>query len=418
MEKRKGYAAEAVRLLREQPARIGRMCGFTLLTDELHGLWMRDMIGGKEDMTLLSHRGSYKTTCLSIAIAVLLVTENRKNLLFMRKTDDDVAEVMRQVRMLLEGEVFQTLSREIYGTPIRILRANTSEMTTDCFLSPRGAVQLSAQGVGGSLTGKHADIIFTDDIVNTEDRYSPAAREKTRAVYAELQNIRNRGGRIINTGTPWHKEDAISLMPNVRRFDCYTTGLITPEELERLKAAMDPEKFAANYELRMIPSGGVLFMGDIQWCGDEKRLLGAHAHIDAAYGGGDYTALTIGSMEDGQLLLYGRLYRRHVDDVLEEMLDECRRFRCSFIHMETNGDKGYLARKVKEKGFRVMAYSEGMNKEVKISTYLRSAWPGLRFLQGTDEAYIDQIREWTPTAAHDDAPDSAACMARILGALQ
>lgn len=60
-------------------------------------------------------------------------------------------------------------------------------------------------GIGGSLTGKHADIVITDDIVNLRDRMSAAERERTIAVYRELQNIKNRGGRIINTGTPWHK---------------------------------------------------------------------------------------------------------------------------------------------------------------------------------------------------------------------
>lgn len=45
-------------------------------------------------------------------------------------------------------------------------------------------------GVNGSLTGKHYDVIFTDDIVNLKDRTSRAEREHTKSVYMELQNIR------------------------------------------------------------------------------------------------------------------------------------------------------------------------------------------------------------------------------------
>ena len=33
---------------------------------------------------------------------------------------------------------------------------------------------------------------------------------------------------------------------------------------------------------------------------------------------------------------------------------------------------------------------------------------------GTDEAWVKQILDYSPDAAHDDAPDSAACACRIL----
>jgi hypothetical protein len=36
------------------------------------------------------------------------------------------------------------------------------------------------------------------------------------------------------------------------------------------------------------------------------------------------------------------------------------------------------------------------------------------FLEGTDPEYIDQILDYTENAEHDDAPDSAACICRIL----
>lgn len=41
-------------------------------------------------------------------------------------------------------------------------------------MSPRGTSQLLGVGTSGSLTGKHYDYIFTDDIVNLKDRISPA----------------------------------------------------------------------------------------------------------------------------------------------------------------------------------------------------------------------------------------------------
>ena len=96
-------------LLMEKPAKAARLCGLTRLTDTLHGRWIREMVFGQGDMTLLAHRGSYKTTCLSFAMAVMLVVYPRKNLLFLRKTDSDVLEVLRQVKLLLATDAMQEL---------------------------------------------------------------------------------------------------------------------------------------------------------------------------------------------------------------------------------------------------------------------------------------------------------------------
>ena len=200
-------------LLMEKPAEAARLCGLTRLTDTLHGRWIREMVFGQGDMTLLAHRGSYKTTCLSFAMAVMLVVYPRKNLLFLRKTDSDVLEVLRQVKLLLATDAMQELTGRIYGSPVQVLRGDMWSVNTDCYAAIRGAPQLLGLGTGGSMTGKHADIILTDDIVNLQDRISVVERKRICGVYQELQNIRNPGGRILNTGTPWHPDDAFRLMP-------------------------------------------------------------------------------------------------------------------------------------------------------------------------------------------------------------
>ena len=86
----------AVRILRQYPVWIGHTVGFDRLT-ELHNEWLKDMIFGEDDETILAHRLSFKTTCLSISIAVLMITFPDRSIIFMRKTANDVAEVVRQV---------------------------------------------------------------------------------------------------------------------------------------------------------------------------------------------------------------------------------------------------------------------------------------------------------------------------------
>lgn len=372
------------------------------------------MISGTADMTLLAHRGSYKTTCLGFAMAVMLVLYPRKNLLFLRKTDDDVLEVLRLVRRILRGDVMRALTARIYGSPVEVLKGDMWSVSTDCYTTMRGAPQLLGLGTGGSMTGKHADIVITDDIVNLSDRLSSAERRRTCGVYQELQNICNPGGRFLNTGTPWHPEDAISRMPNVRRFDVYHTGLLDEEAILRLKRAMSPSLFAANYELRHIASDDALFPEAPDFTEETALLRDGIAHIDAAYGGEDCTVLTCGKIAADRVILYGRLWKGHVDKCLEEALSEADRLLCGPIYVETNGDKGYLAREIRRRGRSVRPYAERMNKHVKIATHLRKWWSKALFLRGTDKAYLDQILDYTQEAAHDDAPDSAACVLRIL----
>ena len=408
-----------LRWMREHPAQVGRWCGFDLLTDDLHGGWMRDMISGREDMTLLAHRGSYKTTCLSVALAIIISSDPARNLIFMRKSEDAVKEIVQQVHKIILSEPFRYLTAKAYGEdygPVTLRQASSTSITTDVYAAAKGAAQLLGIGTSGAITGKHADVVITDDIVTLEDRTSKAERDRIVRVYDELQNIRNRGGRIINTGTPWHPEDAISKrMPNVQRFDCYTTGLLTPEKIEELKASMAPSLFAANYELQHIASENALFKNYPPGVENPAYLYDGIAHIDAAYEGEDYTALPCRRRGyDGKMYLYGRLWRAHVDTVMDAILADCDRLRCAPIYCETNGDKGYLAREMRARGAAVRPYPEKMNKYLKISTFLRKWWGNVVFLSGTDPAYIAQIMDYNEQAEHDDAPDSAACICRAL----
>lgn len=389
------------------------MLGFDKLT-ELHNDWIIDMVRGKEDSTLLSHRGSYKTTCVSIAVAIIMTVYPNTKTMFMRKTDSDTKEIVTQVRKILLSPQWQYLAECIYGVPIRFTASNMGALTTNLTTDIRGAAQLTAMGTSSSITGKHYDRIFTDDIVNVQDRLSRAERERIKTVYQELQNIKNRGGRIYNTGTPWHQEDAISMMPNVQRYDCYSTGLITTEKLDELRQSMVPSLFAANYELRHIAAEDALFKDAPKFTDDATLLRDGIAHIDAAYGGEDYTALTCCVRSGDTLYMYGKLWHKHVDTILDAALADCERLMCGPIYCETNGDKGYLAKEITRRDAIARRYQEKQNKYIKISSYLRKWWPNIVWLRETDPEYIQQVLDYTETAEHDDAPDSAASICRIL----
>lgn len=294
-----------------------------------------------------------------------------------------------------------------------VVTSNSYQIDTNLNTGTKGTPQLICLGIHTSLTGKHSDYIFTDDIVNVQDRISQAERNRTKLQYQELQNIKNRGGRIFNTCTPWHKQDAISeLMPNKKFYDCYSTGLITAEKLRDLRESMDPSLFAANYELKHIASDKALF-GKPNYCNDETLLYEGVSHIDASYGGADWTAYTIMKKEpNGTIYALGKTWQKHVDDCLAEIQVLQERFKAGTVWNEKNADKGYLAKELQKRGMLPKLYQEKQNKYVKISTYLRREWKHIYWLEETDPDYMNQILDYTENAEHDDCPDSAASLIR------
>ena len=415
---------EAVTFLKEKPYKLGKLLGFTKLT-KLHNQWMRSMLLAKNDKTLQAHRGSYKTTCVSIVLALLIVLLPNKRILFMRKTDSDVKEIIKQVQNILLDPHFQVFVMAIYGVQLKLAVASATEVSTNLTTDVKGTAQLVGIGTGSSLTGKHFDIIFTDDIVNLQDRISKAERDHTKSIYQELQNIKNRGGRIFNTGTPWHKDDAFSLMPDPEKWDYKQTGLIEDEEIENIRKSMTNSLFAANYELKHIASEDVLFWDPVTG-GDPTMIEQGDAHIDAAYGGEDWTAFTIINKKlvevgkddqdkpimEPKYFVLGKCWRKHVDDVEDQCVSLYKQYMCGKLYNETNGDKGYLNKDLKKKGVRSIPYHEDMNKYLKISTYLKNVWGDIVFVNGTDDEYINQICDYNEDAEHDDCPDSLASLIR------
>lgn len=409
-----------VKLMKERPVEIAKLVGFEDMGD-LHNDWIKKMVYGKEDITILGHRSSYKTSCLSIAIALLIILYPFKNIIFLRKTDDDVIEVIRQVSNILKSPVFDWIVEQIYDIRLTFKADTFTKIDTCLNTSNKGAVQLLGIGTNGSLTGKHADIIFTDDIVNLKDRTSKAERDRVKTVYMELQNVKNREGRLVNTGTPWHKEDCISTMPNVHKYDCYSTGLLNKEQLQQLREKMTPSLFSANYELKHIADEDALFANPQFFKDDPEQIKEGKSliydgvcHIDAAYGGADSTAFTIIKEREGKFYVYGKKYPKHVDKALTDIYRLQALYRAGTIYCERNADKGYLEKEMHKDGKLVQGYQENMNKYVKIATYLQRNWSSVFFHEDTDPEYLNEILDYTENAQHDDCPDSLASILREL----
>ncbi len=87
---------------------------------------------------------------------------------------------------------------------------------------------------------------------------------------------------------------------------------------------------------------------------------------------------------------------------------------CAPLWCETNADKGSIGLALRKLGLPVRCYHEHANKRAKISSWLLRWWPRVTLIEGTDPDWLNQILDYTDYAAHDDAPDSAASLLRVL----
>ena len=403
---------EVVKKIKTLPYRIANAVGFNDVVQYPHNEWMQNIIFGKEDYTLMAHRGSYKSSCLSVCIAIIMLIRPNINILFFRKTDTDVTEMITMVEKAINSRVLQNLSNIIYGQPFFCTKKTEDSITTNFYESASGATQLLGLGIKTSITGKHADLVITDDICNITDRTSRAEREKTKTQFQELRNVCNRGGRIVSLGTKWHQEDVFTLMENIHVYTYQDTNMISEEKIAKLKKNMLPSLFACNYELRIIASEDVIFT-EPKTGGDPATVEQGIMHLDSAFSGEDFTAWSIMKKRNGKYYLFGKMKRKHVQDCYADVQADYQRFMCGKLYNEDNADKGFVAKDLRRMGLKVVTYHESMNKYLKIVTYLKAIWKDVVFVEGTDKEYIDQICDYFEEAEHDDAPDSASCLAKL-----
>ena len=193
-----------------------------------------------------------------------------------------------------------------------------------------------AAGVGGSVTGRRADLILIDDPVRSrEDAESELIREKTWDWYkSDLYTRLKPGGRVVLIQTRWHEDDLagriiadmasggdqwdiVCLPALAEDDDILGREPGTPlwpeweslEELERKRRAVGPRDWSALYQQRPVPEEGDYFK--VEWLKpydkspprDTLRIYGGSDYAVTA-DGGDYTVhVVIGLDPEGRMYL-------------------------------------------------------------------------------------------------------------------
>jgi len=404
-----------VERLIDYPHLLGHYLGYFKLT-QIHSDWIKKCWMSDTDYVLQAHRNSYKTTaCLVVGAIWYLLFNPESTVLIVRKEYEGAASILKAIYKQLESEEMKVLYSELGFKDFAVsdVRKDTLTLPIKKIITKEGSIETT--GIGGSITGRHYDKIICDDIITIKDRVSKAEREKTKDFVRELQNIKNPGGTITFTGTPWHREDAFAILPEADKYPIGSIDIpdLTPNIVNDIKLRTTPSLFSANYLLKHIASEDKMF-ADAKYSEFDRQASGIIGHIDPAYSGTHYTAFTLAELWSGKIIIKGWVWRKSIEELYQVIANIAKEHNCGTIHLETNADKG-LSKTGLEKYYRnIFGYSERENKHNKISGYIKRNWPELYFDYDCQPEYLNMVCDYSEGLEPDDAPDSLASIMRII----
>lgn len=315
-----------------------------------------------------------------------------------------------------------------------------------------------AAGVGGSVTGRRADLAIIDDPVKSrEEADSQTVRDKQWAWWRDdLMTRLKPGAAIVLIMTRWHEDDLAGRLLDDLKASSLRTRVIklpmeagegdplgrapgellwpewfTPQMVEIAKR--EPRTWTALYQQEPRPIGGGEFRLDwLQYWTRQPAVSNRVILVDPASGKsktrGDYTSMwVVGTGQDGNdYILDGVRDRLNLTERTEKLFELVRKYKPACVGYEQYGlqaDIEYIRieQERQQYRFRVIELGGGTKKEDRI----RRLVPG--FQQGRIWLPISMMRTMSdghqrdimqdfkdeyvsfPVGAHDDALD---CLAR------
>ena len=265
--------------------------------------------------------GSAKSTFASILFPTWYLGRNPGHNVIGGSHTSDLAENFgRKTRNIVDSGAY----RQIFGWGLSPDSKSVKRWEPEC------GGEYYASGVGGSVTGRRADLIIIDDPVKgREDADSLRIRDKTWDWYTnDLRTRLKPGGSIIIIQTRWHEDDLSGrILPEGYEGEsgkitsrdgeewevvCFPaeaeaedvlgrkTGeylwpeWFVPEELEQQRRTLGERGWAALYQQRPSPETGLYFQREwIQYYDEPPPLSHMRVYAASDYavtdGGGDYT---------------------------------------------------------------------------------------------------------------------------------
>lgn len=441
-EKAQSDMAEYARLTIEvEPAKHHQLM-IDALQEVEAGLW--------DFLLVMMPPGSAKSTYGSVLFPAWYLGRNPTKCVIAASHTGELAERFgRKVRNLVGGTE--------HGKVFPQCKLSTDSAAAGRWDTTAGGEYFAA-GVGGSITGRRADLAIIDDPVKSrEDADSETIREKQWAWWRDDLTTRLKpGAAVVLIMTRWHEDDLAGrllkdLEDGKSRVKIIRLPMLAqendplgrqpgeplwPEWFTRQmidQAQREPRTWSALYQQEPRPIGGGEFK--IEWFSYWKRQPAATNRVilvDPSSGRsksrGDYTSMwVVGVGPDGNdYVLDGVRDRLNLTERTEALFALVRRYRPAAVGYEQYGLQAdiehiRIEQERQQYRFRIIELGGGVKKEDRIRRLIPSFQQGRtwmpasmirRMSNGEQRDLMDDFRaEYLafPVAAHDDAMD---CLAR------
>jgi len=419
----------------KEPHKLGHLIGFEKLTPE-HDVWIRLFIGKEHGpiRVLQAHRGSYKTTCGLVALLLVFMVRPNTRVLIARKSQEMAKKLVSAMARIFENPFVIHWFYHAYGvTSLRTEKWSTTALRLAVSTRLAAEPSLTAVGITTNQTGDHYDLIWSDDIITTADRYSQKERDATKNYIYELANIVEPKGVRVFSGTPWHPKDGFSLFEAkgilIHRFPLGSIQIpdLTSEIIAEKRRTTPSSLWAANMLLKHEVDVHPEFDEPIY---EELPDPDTHLYmfIDGAFGGKDNVAIWIGGECNEliyltQAVMFSRSIADHWDDI-QRLYDNNNIYT---VYYEDNAAQRLIGDRLTEMNIPNEGVTSSTNKYGRITNTLKPSWDQLRFdpsLKPTEELSefneenaphpMAEVLEYHAEAERDDSPDCLSALVRIL----
>lgn len=163
-------------------------------------------------------RGHQKSTILAYWCAWWIIKHPETTILYASATSDLTEKQIIFIKNILASDVVRKYWPELLAPEEgkrELWRA--MEFSVDHWKRQKEVIRYptcKGTGVGGNITGFHADVVILDDLVVMENAETKTGREDVRRSYSLYNSILNPGGHIKAIGTRYHPEDLYNDLMN------------------------------------------------------------------------------------------------------------------------------------------------------------------------------------------------------------
>jgi hypothetical protein len=417
----------------KEPHKFGHLLGFTKL-NPTHDIWIREFIrGGSDEVRIIqAHRGAYKTTAGLVALTLLFMCDPELRIQIVRKSLTMAKKLVMAMDSILNSDIVRYWFHAAYGCE-RLSSDQWSATALRLSIARRKSPEpsLQASGIQTNQTGDHFDIIWSDDIITPDDRYSAKEREKTANYINETGNIIEPKGFRIFTGTVWHPQDGWRIIEAISTqkklfFPVGTVPLdyLTKEWIAKKMKSMPKSLWSANMALKHEKDTNPVFNDPHYESLPKDADVSNFMFIDAAFGGKDCTAIWIGCNYQGKKWMRKAfMYRKSIGNHWNEIENLFWANNVQKIFYENNGAQKLIGDELNRRNLPSEGIPSTANKYAKITNTLLPAWDDICWdesLRPPEEVIYEaleeseatphpmvEILEFTEDAEHDDSPDSA-----------